>query len=817
MSIHRATLLASVCLFAFAVHGADAAGSRKQSAAVPVAGGAVASAPAAGAQVPNGPVIQSITVVGNQRIETDTIKSYLLVRVGDPFDPDEIARSLKALYATGLFQNVELKREGNGLVVGVLENPLVNEITFEGRHKLTEEQVKGAVKLVPRAVFTTAQVEADRQALLTLYAKKARFNAVVTPKIIRLPQNRVNVVFEISEGSASLVSRIAFVGDDHFTASKLREVVSSRQEAWFRFLSSSDDFDQERIAYDKELLRRFYLKAGYADFQVVDATAELTPDRSSFVLTFTLHEGKKYKVGKVDVVSNLRDVTAPELRSLVELSPGDTYDGDAVERSTKAIEDKVRNNGFAFVEVSPRVARHPETGTLDLLFNVGEGPRVYVERIDIQGNTVTKDKVLRRQFALAEGDAFSNSVVTKTKSSLEDLGYFGKNIQINSSQGSAPDRAVVTVKVEEKSTGELNLGAGYATDYGPMISAGVQLNNVVGSGIAAGISGSIAAMQNTAQVSVTDPYFMDRNLVTTVSLFHTYVNQNQVSNYTESRAGVTLGAGYQYSDHLGQSWNYSLVQRSLNNLYNYNEILNNQISAYIVNETGSSVLSQLGQTLALDYRDSKTDPHSGSIWQFGSDYAGLGGQEEYARVKLNGNYYVPLQSITGNSDWVLSISGGGGDMFVIGNHPEQIVDRFFLGGDNLRGFMAGGVGPHDMASGDSLGGKLEWNQTTEVRFPLPVSADVGLTGRAFVDMGGLQGVTRLYSHTIPGFAPTYNYSTVGGRQVEVTDDGTIRISTGVGFSWDSPFGLVNIDLGVPLKKQLHDQTEFFRFGVGKRF
>jgi len=798
LTIHRATLLATVCLFAFAPYTARAAGPSKSSST----SGAAATAPA--------PTIQSISVAGNQRIETSTILSYLLVRVGDPFDADEIDRSLKALYATGLFQNVEINRVGDGLVVEVLENPIVNEIAFEGRHKLTEDQIKAVIKLRARAVFTPALAEADRQAILGLYAQKARFGAVVNPVIIRLPENRVNVVFEITEGGPTLVSRIAFVGNDHFSEERLRQVVSSREQAWFRFLSTSDTFDPDRVAYDAELLRRFYLAHGYADFQVLSSTAELTPDRDSFIVTFTLSEGRQYHVGKVNLISDLRDITAEQLQPSVEVHTGDIYNGDAVERSTTAIETYVRNRGFAFVQVTPQVARHPDTGTLDLQFTVGEGPRVYVERIDIQGNTRTEDKVLRRQFTMAEGDAYNASEVTTTKQALKDLGYFG-DVDITSVQGSAPDRADLTVKVTEKSTGSLSLSAGYATDYGPLIGAGISDSNLAGTGVAWGINGSLAAKQNQAEISVADPYFLDRNMVASVELFHSFVNENTTANYEESRAGVNLSAGYNYSTHLGQQWTYSLVQRSLQDT-----IDEDLVSPYIQLETGSSVLSEVGQTLSLDYRDSKTDPHSGTLWQFGTDFAGLGGDEHYVRAQLNGSYYVPLQAITGNSDWVLVIKGAGGSMWNYDGNHEQIVDHFFLGGETLRGFAAGGAGPHDSITGDSLGGRTEWNQTTEVDFPLPVSADIGLSGRAFVDVGGLQGITRLYAHTAPGGEVTYSY-VKDDTQQEVTDDGAIRAGAGVGISWDSPFGLINIDLGVPIHKQLHDQTEFFRFDVGKRF
>ena len=352
-----------------------------------------------------GGTIAAIKVDGNQRIETGTILSYMLVQPGDPFDPDRLDRSLKTLYATGLFQDVRITREGDTLVVRVVENPLVNRVAFEGNHKLTDDQLRPEMQLKPRAVFTPALAEQDRQHILDMYAKKGYYNARVDPQVIRLDQNRVDVVFQINDGSVTLISKIVFVGNHAFSEDRLSEVINTREERWWRFLSTSDEYDPDRLNFDKELLRRFYLKNGYIDFEVRAAKSELAPDRSGFFLTFTISEGERYRVGKITINSQLRNVSGDDLRGALELSEGDWYDGDAVGRTVDAMELEVHNRGFAFVEVKPRINRDPDKHVVDLTFDVGEGPRVYVERIDIVGNTRTKDKVIRREFRLAEGDA----------------------------------------------------------------------------------------------------------------------------------------------------------------------------------------------------------------------------------------------------------------------------------------------------------------------------------------------------------------------------------------------------------------------------
>ena len=581
MSRYRAALLATAC-FVFAVGPAFAQPQRQPRGQQ--------QAPQAQSATRGDGTIATVRVEGNQRIEEGTIRSYMLVGPGDAFDPDRIDRSLKTLYATGLFQDVSLRRDGSTLVVRVVENPIVNRIAFEGNRKLSDDQLRPELQLRPRAVYTPQLAQADRRRILAAYARGGRYAASVEPKIIRLDQNRVDVVFEVAEGDTTLVSRIAFVGNRAFSENRLREVIASREQAFWRILSTSDQYDPDRVNFDKELLRRFYLRNGYADFEVANVAAELSPDRRSFFVTFTLNEGPRYRVGTVEVDSKLRGVTGESLRPLMEIRPGDTYDGDAVERVTQRLQDAVQNRGFAFVEVRPRIARDPAKQTVDLVFDVAEGPRVYVERIEITGNTRTKDKVIRRQFRIAEGDAFNADAVRRTRERLNDLGYFN-TVTVRPMPGSAPDRAVLVANVDERATGELTLGGGFSTDAGALANIGLRERSLIGTGIDAGINAVLAQRRSELDLSVTDPYFLDRNLVAGFDAFHVRNNNQEIAAYSERRTGGSLRLGYEFNENLRQAWTYSLVDR---NIYNVQD----DASLYVKNQEGQSLLSQIGQTIA---------------------------------------------------------------------------------------------------------------------------------------------------------------------------------------------------------------------------
>ncbi len=756
-------------------------------AAIPAA--APARAQAAPAAVAPGGVISSIRVVGNQRIEASTIRSYLLVTPGQPFDPNELNRSLKVLYSTGLFRNVAFSRQGDVLVVRVVENPIVNQVAFEGNHALTAKELSAEIQLRPRAVYTAATARADRRRILNLYGQKGHFNATVTPEIIKLSQNRVNVVFRIHDGPASFVSRIAFVGNHAFGEGTLRTVINTRQEAWWRFLTSSDTYSPDRVKFDEELLRRFYLRHGFLDFRVVSANAELSPTRRAFFLTFTLHEGPRWKVAKVTVDSLIPKLAARQFRGDLALGAGDWYDGDAVRRTIRRISDAAQQKGFPFAEVKPDIRRNPKTHTIALTFNIVQGPRVYIQRIEITGNTRTEDQVIRREFHLAEGDPLIARSIRNTDKRLHDLNYF-KSVAITASPGTTPDKVIVHAKVVEKPTGQLTIGGGYSTDIGFLTNLGISQDNFLGTGRRVAINGLLAQRATQINLSITDPHFLGRNLLAGVNIFDT-INNNQInSSYDEQRIGTDFTLGYSFNNHVRQSWTYSAVDRNVYNIVT-------GASLYVLDEAGWSFLSQLGTTFTFDYRDSAIDPHRGFVVRVGGDVAGLGGSAYYVRGNLSGTYYIPLDAITGNSDWGIAIGASAGYLTDYNGYHDRIIDRFFLGGANLLGFADGGAGPHDINSGDSLGGRFIWTQTTTLRFPLPISPDLGISGRAFVDVGSLTGVSAK-------FGPVY-------------DNASPRVGAGIGFSWKTPFGLLDLDFADAVVKYKYDKTQVFRFGFGTRF
>jgi outer membrane protein insertion porin family len=778
LHVTRAILLAATCLVPVMLSPAAEAQPRRQ-------------APARPAAAASGEVVQAVEIRGNQRIESDTIRSYMLLQPGDRFDSDRQDRSLRTLFATGLFRDVQISRNGNTVIVQVQENPIVNQVVFEGNSKLSDDVLGKEVQLRTRSVYTDAAAQADRTRILEMYARRGRFSARVEPKVIQRDRDRVDVVFEITEGDTALISRINFVGNEAFSDSRLKEIVSSREEAWYRPFSSSDTYEPERLNFDRELLRRYYRRQGFADAEVTGAAAELSPDRSSFFVTYTINEGPRFRMAKVDITSTLRNVTADQLRQAIEIQSGDWYDGDAIERVTQAISDSANTQGAPFVEVNPRITRNVEGKTIDVVFEVTEGQRQYVERIDITGNTRTQDRVIRREMRLAEGDAFNAVQVQRSRQRIRDLGYFDPGVQITNAPGSRPDTTVLTTSVTERATGELSLGGGYSTDAGALADVGLRERNLLGTGIDGRINTVIAQRRSQVEMSVTDPSFLDRNLALGFDLYYVVRDLTDYSGYEERRVGGSFRAGYEFNERLRQSWAYTLTRRNVFNI-------DSDAGLSIQEQAGVTWLSQIGQTLTYDTRDSRLDPRSGYVLRLGTDLAGLGGDVAYIRARLEGSYFVPFERWLGDPDYVLAISGSVGAMQSFADKPERIVDRFFLGGENLRGFAVAGAGPRDLnaTNRDSLGGRVMWTQSTEMRFPLPVPSELGLLGRAFVDVGSLSDVD---------------------ARSGVVDDSSPRVGAGVGISWRSPFGLINIDLAQAVVKKDYDETQVFRFGFGTRF
>jgi outer membrane protein insertion porin family len=752
-----------------------------------------------------GGTIAGIRIEGIQRIEPATVHSYMLVKVGDAWDAERVDNSLKALFATGLFADVKMIREGNTLVVRVVENPIINRIAFEGNSKLSDKDLTSEIQLRPRLVYTRTRVQNDVRRILQLYRRRGRFAATVEPKIIQLSENRVDLVFEINEGTATGIRSINFVGNSRFGDGTLRGVIETKESRWYRFLSTSDSYDPDRVTYDRELLRKFYLSEGYADFRVVSAVAELTPERDGFIVTFTVDEGERYHFGKVDVDIKLKDLPRGAVLPLLTVHSGDWYNADEVEHSIAALTDALGNRGYAFVEVKPEITRHREQRTLDVTFHVQQGPQVYVERIDITGNVRTLDKIIRREFRLVEGDAFNTSKMQRSKERLKNLGFF-KKVEVTNSPGSAPDRTVITVEVEEQSTGELSFGLGFSTTDGPLADASIRERNFLGRGQDVRIGAVLSFRSQQVDLSFTEPYFLDKNIAAGFDLFEVKTSPTAdffsgvTPTFQQFSYGGSLRAGYQISENLRQTWKYTARSDEITDV-------TSDASLFIALEQGTHLTSSVGQVLLYDRRDNRLQPTDGYFASIGNDIAGAGFGVKYLRNKVNVGYYYSIAP-----EWVLSLSAEAGDIFGWGGQPVLLQDRFFVGGDNLRGFQPAGIGPRDIVSSDALGGNKYYVGTVALGVPLGLPKELGITGQVFTDFGSLWSNDQEHLVLSPSQLATNN-----GVQPQIEDVNSLRASAGFGVAWKSPVGPVRLDLAYPLKREPFDQTQIFHVSFGTRF
>jgi outer membrane protein insertion porin family len=786
-------------------------------AGLPTAPGTTPTAPGPAGQPPGGPipvpamptmgggVVADIQVLGTQRIEPETVRSYLQIQPGDAWDAEKLDASLKALFATGLFADVNLSRVGNTLVVKVVENPIINRIAFEGNHKLDDKELNGEIQERPRVVYTRSRVQADVKRILDLYRRHGRFGATVEPKVIQLSENRVDLVFEINEGEFTGIRSINFVGNKAFSESKLRGVIATKESRWYRFLSTNDSYDPDRMTYDRELLRKFYLTEGYADFRVLSAVAELTPDRDGFIVTFTLTEGERYRFGKVGVNIKLKDLTPAQVLPLLTVHSGDWYNAQQVEDSISILTNTLGTRGYAFVDVKPDIIRNRKDHTVDITFNVQEGPRVYVERIDIVGNVRTLDKVIRREFQLVEGDAFNTEKMQRSQQRIKNLGFF-KKVEVTNGPGSAPDKTVVTVEVEEQSTGELSLGLGFSTTDGPLADVNIRERNFLGRGQDLQIGTVVSFRSQQVQLSFTEPYFLDKNIAAGFDVFE--IKTSPTTNfftgltppYQQFSYGGALRAGYQITDNLRQTLKYTARSDTIENIQS-------DASLFIALQAGTHTTSSVGQVLLYDRRDDRLDPTGGYFVSLGNDFAGVGFGVDYVRSKVNFGYYYSVAP-----GWVLSFTGEAGDIFGWNGQQVLLQDRFFVGGDNLRGFQDAGIGPRDSVDNDALGGQKYYVGSVTLGVPLGLPKELGISGRVFSDFGTLYHL----EPTILNLTPA-QLATTGGVTPEVLQSPAIRVSTGVGVSWKSPVGPIRLDVAVPIRKEFFDQTQFFRVSFGTKF
>ncbi|MTD93402.1 outer membrane protein assembly factor BamA [Hyphomicrobium sp. xq] len=756
-------------------------------------GGALYSVPAEA----QGATIRAINVSGNKRVEPETVRSYLQFSVGSPYDPAKVDGSIKALFGTGLFSDVRIDRSGADVIVTVVENPVINQVAFEGNSEVDTDTLRNEVQLKPRSVFTRARVQADVQRVLDVYRRQGRYAATVEPKIIELEQDRVNLVFEIAEGGATKVKGIHFVGNKAFSDSQLRDVVSTTEKGWFDFLKGTAIYDPDRMNLDRELIRQYYLKNGYADVQVTAANAELDRDGSGFFITYSIEEGEAYQFGGINIESTVAAIDPTKFKGELLTDQGETYNANMIDKSVEALTSKVSQDGFAFARVRPQATPDPVARTIALNYVIEEGPRVYIERINVTGNTRTKDYVIRREFKVAEGDAYNPLMVDQAKKRLTNLGLF-KGVEVKRRPGSAQDRVVLDVELVEQSTGELSFGAGYSTAEGVIGDVSITERNLMGNGqfLRLQLSGSLERLQ--VNLSFTEPRFLDRNLAAGFDLFHKEVDQTSQSGFQSRRTGASLRLGFPISEKL---WMQTSYTASRDQIFNVNPAA----SRAILQAQGTSYTSMMGSTLTYDLRNDAKNPTKGLWFQTGADFAGLGGDVQYVSLAAEARGYYP---ITDNITFVARAVGGSIQGW--GGSDVRLIDLFFKGGETVRGFDRAGYGPRDLNTGDALGGQYYWATTAEVRFPIPfVPDDLGISGAVFADAGSLWGsnVNGLPQGCAAGDT----------TRVCLADSSAIRSSVGASLMWASPVGPIRMDFAKTLTKEVYDDEQFFRFGAATKF
>lgn len=730
-------------------------------------------------------VIEKMQVKGNQRLEAETIYSYLPFAVGDDVNTDAVNKAIKELYKTGFFNDVKIDLKGSSVVIDVDERPAISSITFEGNDKVDTDVLKGEVQIKVRDIYVPTKVQSDVERIKMIYQRMGLLNAKVEAVTENKRRNRVEIIFKISEGDKNYIEDISFVGNKAFSSSDLREQMMSKTKRWYRFFSSTDTFDPDRLNYDKELLRRYYFQKGYIDFAIDDTQVSQNAE-GNFIVKMTLNEGRRYRLGKVDIKSSLAGLDKEKLLKQMDLKRGRFYQASQIESAVQKLTDELGKDGYAFVDVEPELTRNEKTGVVDISFKVREGARVFINRINISGNSRTLDKVIRREFRVAEGDPFNTEKIKRSRQRIENLGYFDKVDLKTVPVPNAPDKTDLAVDVSEKSTGAFNIGIGWSTYDGIMFEVGIQERNFLGTGNIVGISASTSDSETQVDLSLTNPYFMDMPLLAGVDVYHIMHDYTDDSSYKSRTSGGALRFGWDYTERLSQTAKYTLQSDNVTQV-------DADASLYIKKQQGKRSTSMLGEVLSYDTRDSVINPTQGFVSSWGIDVAGLGGDTRFVRTNLSATKYFEIID-----KWVLSLNASGGIIHGL-NQDVRINNAYYLGGANLRGFESGGVGARDKQTDDSLGGNWRVTATAQLMFPLGLPEEFGLRGKIFADAGTLGK---------PDDIDNWD---------DVWYSSKIRASVGVGLLWRSPMGPINIDFGFPVMKEPYDKKEVFRLNFGSGF
>ncbi len=767
-------------------------------------------------------IITSVGVEGNQRIETATVLAYVAIQPGEAFNAERIDVALKTLFATGFFANVEFEQRGQALIVKVTENPTINQVLFEGNNAVTKDKLEKEVQIKPRSWFTQSRVQADVRRMQEVYRRSGRFASTITPKIKVLPQNRVDLIFEISEGPETGIRKVNFIGNKAFSDERLKGEVVTEESSWWRFFSNKDNYDPDKLDYDREQLRKFYLNEGYYDFRVKSAVAELTPDQKAFFVTYAVDEGAKFTFGDISVNTKNSKLSGDLLRGFVPIRTGALFQRDLVEKAIEAITFAAGSSGYAFVDVRPREVADRDGNKVNIVFDVDEGPRVYIERIDIIGNSGTLDPVIRREMRLSEGDAFNRVLIDRSKNRVKALGFF-KEVEIEEKPGSLPDRSVVEVKVEEQATGELAFGLGFSSQESYQFDISVTQRNLRGRGQFLRFRVNASSRTRNVDIRFTEPRFLGRNIAAGIDVFSVQQDFLREANFRTNSTGFGLRAGFPLAEDRSLGLRYTYRTDSIevpNSNCGTSSVLTQDA---VCRSLGNFTTSLAGFSFNWDRRNDPRRPTRGFDLSISQDIAGVLTGVKYLRTELSAGIYQGLFP-----GWTARALLSAGHVTGYGGDTIRVNDRFFKGGQTFRGFEIAGIGPRTIFAsravdatqpsgfspnvvfqyGDALGGKTFAIASFELTVPTPLPESYGISAALFVDVGTLGGLDSIDK-------PRGN---IGNGIFQVTRDGlALRASAGLSVNWTSPFGPVRFDFSNPFLKQDYDKAETFRFSTATNF
>ncbi|MDP3406551.1 MAG: outer membrane protein assembly factor BamA [Brevundimonas sp.] len=744
--------------------------------------------------------VNRILVEGNQRIDQTTVLSYLPIQPGDTIDPVILDVAIRTLDRTQLFADIQIGLQENGdLVVRIVENPIINQVVFEGNSAISEDKLTEEVTIGPRGIYTRARIQEDVGKIIELYRLSGRISATVTPKLVQLEQNRVDVVFEIDEGPETGVQSITFLGNEAFSDSALREIMVTKQSQWWRLFTKNDNYDPGRLDYDREQLRKFYTNRGYYDFRIISAVAELAPDDSAFAMTLTVDEGSKYNFGDIQVVTENDRLNADFLELLLPIRTGDLYESDKIESSVDALTFAAGSAGYAFVDINPTYRPNPETDTVDVTFNVSEGQRVYVDRINIIGNTRTIDPVIRRELMLTEGDAFNRTLLERSRNNLRALGFF-KDVTIEETRSAAPDRSVVNVTVEEQPTGELSVGAGFSSVDSFVVNLGISERNFRGRGQNVVARVEWGSLRQQIDFRFTEPRFMGRDVGAGFDLFHSRYDFQDESSFDYRSTGAGLRLSYPLNGYSSLSTRYFIKDDEIIVPTGYCNV-NGVGSRALCEQVGASLNSSVGYTLFVNRRNDPIRPTRGWTGSIRQDFAGLGGDVNYVKTEVDATVYYGI-----TPSWIVSVAGSSGYVSGWNGDAIRINDRFFKGGNSFRGFENAGMGPRDLTTNDALGGNFYAVGSIQLTLPNGLPEQYGIRTELFVDVG-----------TLGVLDDRYTLGTNGLVDTSIADDLSLRASAGLSVHWRSPMGPIRFDFSQILSEEEYDRTETFRFSTSTQF